>query len=155
MVRRRLGPGNEAPEATGGGPKTLDAISVSSFLSAPSGKTYGTGGVVDGSTRLSTKCGWTRRIVSTKFIDGVDKVWMTRLGLWAGRLEGGRQPPIANISTLGRDELVDEVAAERSSEYRSPRRDQTPSMNATSASSEAPPRSTSRTSVPSTANRQV
>jgi hypothetical protein len=155
VVRRRPGPGNEAPEATGGGPKTLDAISVSSFLSAPSGKTYGTVRVVDGSTRLSTKCGWGRRIVSTKLPDGVDKLWTGPFGLSAGAIRSGGQPPIANISTLGNRDVDPDVAAERSSEYRSPRRDQTPSVNVNSASSEAPPRRTSRISVPSTANRQV
>ncbi len=84
VVRRPPGPGNEAPEATGGGPKTLDAISVSSFLSAPSGKTYGTGrrrrrvnavihelaaGPVESYPRTSSTL-WT-------------SVWTRRSGLWA------------------------------------------------------------------------
>jgi hypothetical protein len=154
-VRRPPEPGNEAPEATGGGPKTLDAISVSSFLSAPSGKTYGTGRQVDGSTRLSTNNRRGRRIVSTKFGNPVDKLWMDAVGDRRGGPRSAGQPPIANISTLGRDEVVADVAADRNSEYRSSRRDHTASMNAASASSEAPPRITSRTSVPSTAKRQV
>lgn len=152
-MRRPPEPGNEAPEATGGGSKTLDAISVSSFLSAPSGKTYVTGRAVDGSTRLSTKFGATRQVVSTKFIHAVDKLWTTPNVRPPGPMTRP-QPPIANISTLGKDD-ADEVAAERNSEYRSPRFDHTVATNAASPSSEAPPRRTSRTSFPSTAKRHV
>jgi hypothetical protein len=36
-MKRASQPGNEAPEATGGGAEVLDAISVPSILSAPSG----------------------------------------------------------------------------------------------------------------------
>jgi hypothetical protein len=63
--------GNEAPEATGGGTKVLDVISVPAILSAPSGKTYGIGRLRAGSTRLSTN-------VRTKFeppSTGMSSVW--------------------------------------------------------------------------------
>ena len=75
VVRQPPEPGNEAPEATGGGSKVLDAISGPAVLSAPSGKTYGTGGTVDGSTRLSTNFRHGPRIVSTNFGAAVDKLW--------------------------------------------------------------------------------
>ena len=75
VVRQPPEPGNEAPEATGGGSKVLDAISGPAVLSAPSGKTYGTVATVDGSTRLSTKFRRWPRSVSTKTSGAVDKVW--------------------------------------------------------------------------------
>src|SRR6476646_12006357 len=65
VVRRAARLGNEAPEATGGGAEVLDAISGPSILSAPSGKTYGTGRRSAGSTRLSTKSRDRRSLPST------------------------------------------------------------------------------------------
>jgi hypothetical protein len=63
--------GNEAPEATGGGTKVLDVISVPEFLSAPSGTTYGIGRLVGWSTRLSTNMDSISRQPST----GMSDVW--------------------------------------------------------------------------------
>jgi hypothetical protein len=63
--------GNEAPEATGGGPKVLDVISVSAVLSAPSGETQGIGRASGRSTRLSTNIGSISRPLST----GMSGLW--------------------------------------------------------------------------------
>jgi hypothetical protein len=97
--------GNEAPEATGGGAEVLDAISGPSILSAPSGKTYGTGAGSSGSTRLSTKSRAGSAPPSTSY----QQLW-TACGEASPARPG--QPPIANISIFGRVE----VAAERNSE---------------------------------------
>jgi hypothetical protein len=78
-------------------------ISVPSILSAPSGKTYGTGRPFTWSTRLSTNSSDGPASQSTTFPPPVDSLW---------RSGAGGQPPIANISIRGRFE----VAAERSSE---------------------------------------
>ena len=64
-------------------------ISVPSILSAPSGKTYGTGGSFIRSTRLSTKSGDGPATQSTTLWIPVDSVWRSR---------AGGQPPIANVN---------------------------------------------------------
>ena len=100
MVRWSPVKGSEAPEATGGGTRVLDAISGPLILSAPSGWDYRNGRRRDGSTWLST---------NSRPPDGAVHDLSTAVdGLWTM----SRQPPIANISTFGK---VD-VAAERSSE---------------------------------------
>ena len=86
--------------------RALDVIAVPSFRLAPSGKTYGRGSVCRGSTRLSTNLEEAVDDLSTVCQRDVDDVW-TKPGALAPH-----QPPIANISTLGRVE----VAALRSSE---------------------------------------
>lgn len=93
VVRQPPEPGNEAPEATGGGSKVLDAISGPAVLSAPSGKAYGTVATVDRSTRLSTKFAAEPQIVSTKLPDAVDNVWMapTQAGTSVARSAAHRE----------------------------------------------------------------
>src|SRR5204863_7745940 len=76
----------------------------------------------------------------------VDSLWRS-----AEPLEPPAQPPIANIAILGSVE----VAAERSSEYRSRRRVQIAAIASASSASVASERSNARRSCPSTANRQV
>ena len=66
-------------------------------------------------------------------------------------------PPIANISTR-RSPAVSAssaVSADRSSEYRSPRRRQRSAIACSISSSDAPPRTSTRRSIPDVANRHV
>ena len=106
VVRRPPVVATKRPKRPAAERRVLDAISGPSILSAPSGKTYGTGGGSGGSTRLSTKSGEPETAPSTS---------CRRLWTACGEAPPGGpppQPPIANISILGRVE----VAAERSSE---------------------------------------
>jgi hypothetical protein len=71
-------------------------ISIFRFVSAPSGKTYGTGDSWVWTTALSTKFAQPPVSLSTRY----PPLWTTR-GQGCGDVRRAAQPPIANISTFG------------------------------------------------------
>ena len=75
-VRRRRR-GNEAPEATGGGAEVLDAISGPSILSAPSGKTYVTGGPTGWVNAVIHEVAGRGRTGIHELSAAVDRLWRT------------------------------------------------------------------------------
>ena len=108
VVRQPPEPGNEAPEATGGGSKVLDAISGPSVLSAPSGKTYGTapaGGRVNAVIHQ----------VPVEAVRSYPRSWSAAVDkLWTERVR--RAACLSRPSRTSRPSAASIVAAERSSE---------------------------------------
>ena len=129
---------------------SLDVISVSSVLSAPSGKTYGRRRPVDGSTRLSTKSAPGPPGPSTS----CPRLW-TACGEGRRRAVDRSERPVSRPSRTSRSwaDRWSPPSAARSSGHRVAARSRRPRRSGPRRTS--PTRSSARRSCPSTANRQV